>query len=201
MLISPLKGRVSSEWSRRRRNPVTGQFTSHAGIDIAAAEGTKVRAMFGGKVVSVRKGSYPGDPHLWKGAKSGNHVAIQNPDKAVQYYGHLKDVNVKKGDTVEGGQVIGTVGRTGMVTGPHLHLETWSNINISSHFNPRILFDRYKVPVGSTPKVSASTHTVKAGETLSGIAARYGKNWRTLAKKNGIAGPKYVIHPGDKIKL
>lgn len=150
-MISPVAGRVSSEWARNRRNPATGVRSSHAGIDIAAPTGTDVYAAFGGLVESVRTGSYGGDRHLWKGAKSGNHVLVRNTDGARQYYGHLSKVDVYEGDTVVQGQKVGEVGATGMVTGPHLHFETWSNGSLRSHFNPRILFKRYGLKPGSKP--------------------------------------------------
>lgn len=153
-MISPVAGRVSSEWSKNRKHPVTGRVTSHAGIDIAAPIGSDVVAAFGGTVVSVRTGSYRGDKTLWKGAKSGNHVLIKNADGAYQYYGHLSQVDVREGDKVAQGQKIGEVGDTGNVTGPHLHFETWSNGNMNSHFNPRILFQRYSLTPGSAPAKS-----------------------------------------------
>lgn len=145
---NPTVGRVSSEWSKNREHPVTGRIQTHAGIDIAAPVGTPIRAAFAGQVLSTRTGSYPGDPRLWRGAKSGNHVRILNTDGAVQYYGHCNTVLVREGQWVEEGQVIATVGQTGVVTGPHLHFECWSNDNINSHFNPRVLFERYKLSPG-----------------------------------------------------
>lgn len=160
-MISPVKGRVSSEWARRRRNPATGRYTSHAGIDIAAAKGTPVYAAFGGKVLDRRKNSYRGDRQLWRGLKSGNFVWIQNTDAACQWYGHLSEVYVEPGQTVKAGQLIGLVGDTGQVTGAHLHFETWSNKRVSSHFNPRILFDRYDLKPGSTPDVKADAKPAK----------------------------------------
>lgn len=153
-MISPVQGRVSSEWSKSRLNPATGRRTSHAGIDIAAPVGTDVVAAFGGTVEEVRTNSYPGDPRLWEGLKSGNFVRIRNTDNARQWYGHLSKVNVKKGQKVVAGQKIGEVGATGKVTGPHVHLETWSNKYVSSHFNPRILFERYGITPGSAPSVN-----------------------------------------------
>lgn len=155
-MISPVKGRVSSEWSRMRRNPATGRYTSHAGIDIAAATGTDVHAAFGGVVVEVRTNSYRGDKHLWRGLKSGNFVLIRNTDNAHQWYGHLSSVSVKAGQKVAQGQKIGEVGATGMVTGSHLHFETWSNAKVGSNFNPRILFERYDLEPGSTPEGTSS---------------------------------------------
>lgn len=183
-MISPVKGWVSSEWSTRRKNPATGRWSSHAGIDIAAPVGTDVVAAFGGKVISVRKNSYRGDKTLWKGAKSGNHVLIENTDDACQYYGHLSEVDVSVGDTVMQGQKIGEVGDTGNVTGPHLHFETWSNDSLNSHFNPRILFRRYDLEPGSAPKLG---DVKPAGKPTSKPA---GKKYTTVRKgsRNSTVG-------------
>lgn len=147
-MINPVQGRVSSEWAPLRKNPATGVLQSHAGIDIAAPVGRLVVAAFAGRVFSVRTGSYRGDPTHGYGPKTGNHVAIQNSDEAVQYYGHLNTTGCKVGQHIKQGEIIGTVGQTGMVTGPHLHFECWSNKNINSNFNPRILFKRYGITPG-----------------------------------------------------
>lgn len=165
-MISPVAGRVSSEWSRMRRNPATGRYSSHAGIDIAAPTGTDVHAAFGGVVVDVRTNSYRGDKRLWRGLKSGNFVLIRNTDNAHQWYGHLSSVSVKKGQKVKQGQVIAEVGATGQVTGSHLHFETWSNARVGSNFNPRILFVRYGVEPGSKPAGAPDSKPVKAYRDL-----------------------------------
>lgn len=184
-MISPVKGWVSSEWSKRRKNPATGRWSSHAGIDIAAPVGTDVVAAFGGKVISARHTSYDGDPHLWKGLKSGNHVWILNPDGATQYYGHLSEVLVREGDTVAQGQKIGEVGQTGRVTGPHVHFETMSTDDLGSHFNPRILFVRYNVTPGSAPKVG---DVKPAGKPSKPASKPAGKTYRNLSRRNKSKG-------------
>lgn len=146
-MVSPVKGRVSSEYGRRA--PISGVTTGtlHAGIDIAAPVGTPVYAAWGGKVIGVGSGLAPG--------RSGDrNVLIQNPDGECQYYGHLNAARVKVGQTVTGGQRIGDVGARGNVTGPHLHFETWKNSSANSHQNPRIYFDHWKIAPGSTPKAA-----------------------------------------------
>lgn len=50
------------------------------------------------------------------------------------------------------------------------------------------------------PKPAASTYTVKSGDTLSGIASKYGTTWQALAKLNGLSNPN-VIYPGQKLKV
>lgn len=82
----------------------------HSGIDLSAARGTPVVAAERGRVVIAAD-------HYF----SGNSVFIDHGDGLVTMYFHLDRVDVRAGQTVERGQVVGTVGSTGRVTGPHLH--------------------------------------------------------------------------------
>lgn len=157
---NPVIGWVSSEWAPVRRNPATGVVSSHAGIDIAANVGTPVVAAFAGVVVSVRTGSYGGDPVLWRGAKSGNHVLVKNSDGEHQYYGHLDRVDVRVGEWVSEGEQLGTCGQTGRVTGPHLHFECWRNSSMNSHANPREWFKAHGVTPGVETITAAASTTV-----------------------------------------
>jgi LysM repeat protein len=52
-----------------------------------------------------------------------------------------------------------------------------------------------------SPRTKGDTYTVHKGDTLSGIGAQVGMNWREIARINGIKGPKYTIYPGQKLKL
>ena len=63
------------------------------------------------------------DPH--KGY--GNLVVVQHNNGVTSHYGHCDKISVRPGQRIESGQVIGTVGSTGMVTGPHLHFEIRRN--------------------------------------------------------------------------
>jgi murein DD-endopeptidase MepM/ murein hydrolase activator NlpD len=85
----------------------------HDGIDMSAPVGTPVRASYQGVVTSVMEN------HL----TFGNAIIVTHPSRGTTFYAHLDTVKVKKGDTLVGGQVIGTVGSTGFSTGPHLHYE------------------------------------------------------------------------------
>lgn len=87
----------------------------HEGVDLAAGEGTPIRACLGGQV------SY-GPP----GTAYGNYVRVTTRADGVGevtlLYGHLYQISVPDGSQVSAGQVLGLAGRTGQATGPHLHL-------------------------------------------------------------------------------
>ena len=145
-MISPVQGRVTSEFSRSRKNPVTGRVEPHLGIDIAAPRGTVIRAVYAGTVIGVGAGLLPG--------RSGDrNVYIQNPDGERQYYGHNDSYLVKNGQWVDAGDPIATVGDRGNATGPHLHFEVHSKSGVAR--DPRIDFNYHGVTPGSAPDVTA----------------------------------------------
>ena len=157
-MISPCKGRVTSEFSTSRRHPVTGIIMAHWGIDIAAPVGTPIVAAYDGTVIGVRTNSFVGDKTLTHN-RSGCYVFIQNPDGEKQWYGHVSKVHVKVGQKVKKGDHIADVGATGNVTGAHLHFETHnkgSNVRngYSDVRNPRIDFSHHKVTPGSEPTIN-----------------------------------------------
>lgn len=103
-----------------RVNPVTGQLQHHDGIDIPAPVGTPVVASRGGTVIRVDRAGEG------KGVINGNAVLIAGQGITWAYL-HLDSVAVVPGEVVRQGARIGTVGRTGRATGPHLHLQTLWN--------------------------------------------------------------------------
>jgi len=110
-LLKPANGPSYSDYGviRRIRG---GKPKVHAGIDIAAKRGSDVVAAAGGTVVfSGRKSGY------------GNTVKIDHGNDRVTLYAHMDKVFVTKGQTLEQGERLGLVGRTGRTTGPHLHFE------------------------------------------------------------------------------
>jgi murein DD-endopeptidase MepM/ murein hydrolase activator NlpD len=104
--------RQSSQFNPKRLHPVTGRISPHNGTDFATPIGTPVQATGDGKVVMTRKHPY-----------AGNYVVIQHSSTYKTRYLHLSKILVRKGQTVSRGQRIGLSGKTGRVTGPHLHYE------------------------------------------------------------------------------
>jgi murein DD-endopeptidase MepM/ murein hydrolase activator NlpD len=96
-----------------RSDPFLGRPAMHTGLDFRAASGDPVRATANGKVASSG----------WAGGY-GRMVEIDHGNGLSTRYGHLSEINVKVGDVIKIGQVIGAVGSTGRSTGPHLHYET-----------------------------------------------------------------------------
>ncbi|GAA4372451.1 M23 family metallopeptidase [Nocardioides caricicola] len=94
-------GESGSHWS-----------TTHTGLDFATSTGTPVRAATGGTV------TFAG----WDGSY-GNKLEIRHPDGTETWYAHLSQLYVDEGTAVATGTVVGAVGATGNVTGPHLHFE------------------------------------------------------------------------------
>jgi murein DD-endopeptidase MepM/ murein hydrolase activator NlpD len=107
--LAPVASQMTSGFGRRRI--VNGQPRSpHSGVDLKAATGTPIKAANSGTVVLAE------DLYF-----SGNTVVLDHGLGLYTYYGHCSAMAVKPGDSVARGQVIGAVGATGRVTGPHLH--------------------------------------------------------------------------------
>src|ERR1700736_160275 len=96
-----------------RTDPFLGRPAMHTGLDFRASTGDPVRVTANGKVVSSG----------WAGGY-GRMVEVDHGNGLATRYGHLSEIDVKVGDQVKIGKVIGAVGSTGRSTGPHLHYET-----------------------------------------------------------------------------
>jgi murein DD-endopeptidase MepM/ murein hydrolase activator NlpD len=112
-LLNPVtNARMTSQFGKRM-HPILKRWMMHNGVDFAAPTGTPVKAIAGGKVTFAGR----------KGA-NGNLVAVQHSNGMTSFYAHLQGFasNLKAGQEVKQGDVIGFVGSTGRSTGPHLHL-------------------------------------------------------------------------------
>ncbi len=113
--IWPVRGYLSSGFGSRR-NPFTGQLSSHNGLDIATKTGTPIQAPARGNVIfSDRDGAY------------GLCIIIDHGSGITTRYAHLNTITVEVGQSVQRGDIIGSVGSTGRSTGPHLHYEVRLN--------------------------------------------------------------------------
>ncbi|ALZ77189.1 peptidase M23 [Rheinheimera sp. F8] len=114
---------VSSNFNPRRLHPVLGKIKAHNGVDYVAPMGTPIMAAGDGKVIESSM----------KGA-NGNYVVIQHSNGIVTKYLHLSKRDVKRGEKVKQGDIVGRLGATGRVTGAHLHYEFMVG---GVHRNPR----------------------------------------------------------------
>ena len=112
----PLEHFTVTSFYGPRTNPVTGKYGMHAGLDLAAPEGSEVYAVKDGTVIGTGV-----DPIL------GNYILISHENNWVSCYGHLSSINVSLHAEVQSGSLIGRVGTTGQSTGPHLHFELKQN--------------------------------------------------------------------------
>lgn len=125
--IWPAQGRISGVFGSQRIYNGTPK-SPHSGLDIAANQGTAVQAPAGG-IVSFA------DPDLYL---TGGTVLIDHGHGVSSNFLHLSRIDVKVGDRVEQGQVIGAVGATGRATGPHLHWGmNWFDVRV----DPQLLVD------------------------------------------------------------
>jgi murein DD-endopeptidase MepM/ murein hydrolase activator NlpD len=122
--IWPVEGRISGRFGNQRVYVVNGKDipkSPHSGMDIAVPEGTPVKAPAGGIVTFA-------DPGLYL---TGGTVLIDHGHGVSSNFLHMSRIDVKVGEHVEQGQVIGAVGMTGRATGPHLHWGlNWFNVRL-----------------------------------------------------------------------
>jgi murein DD-endopeptidase MepM/ murein hydrolase activator NlpD len=96
----------------KRLNPITQKEDFHPGLDIAAKKGMPVLSTEAGTVTASEFNE-----------QDGNRIVIDHGNGYTSAYHHLDSRQVKKGEPVAQGQLIGTIGSTGVSTGPHLHFE------------------------------------------------------------------------------
>lgn len=143
----PVDGRITSGVGARRA-PTAGASTNHAGIDIAAAAGTAVRAPTPGIVLHAgRMGGY------------GNVVVVDYGGGTIAKFAHLSEILTKQGERVGAGELLGRVGSTGTATGPHLHYEVRTN--------GRVVDPRGRIRVGDPARGEAVNAAQAAREAAA----------------------------------
>lgn len=127
-ILSPIENGRYTSYFGYRINPISGEYAFHSGLDIAAPEGTIIRAAFNGTVNKTGTD-----------AQAGNYVYLSHDDGFVTFYCHCSEILVEKGNVIRQGEAIALVGSTGYSTGPHLHFEVRKD-NI--RYNPLWLLDK-----------------------------------------------------------
>lgn len=110
--IKPVENGRYTSYFGYRINPITGKFSFHTGLDIAAAEGTKIRAAYSGVVAKTGEDE-----------RAGKYILLQHDDGFATFYCHCSSVLAYKGTVIRQGETIALIGTTGYSTGPHLHFE------------------------------------------------------------------------------
>lgn len=107
-----------------QRPGLFGDF--HSGMDYAAAQGTPIPAQYNGTVDWIANSS----------VGLGKHVGLKIAKNLWALYGHMSEISVKMGQSVQRGQMVGRVGSTGWSTGPHVHYELRKGGPNGQHVNP-----------------------------------------------------------------
>ena len=135
--VWPVKGRISGVFGSQRIYNGTPK-SAHSGVDIAAPQGTPIHAPAGGIVTFA-------NPDLYL---TGGTVLIDHGHGVSSNFLHMSRIDVKVGDRVEQGQVIGLVGATGRANGPHMHWGmNWFDVRV----DPMLLM----TPPGQPPPTEA----------------------------------------------
>jgi murein DD-endopeptidase MepM/ murein hydrolase activator NlpD len=114
-LKAPLNfSRISSRYSGNRYHPVQKRWKAHKGTDYAAPHGTPIWSTANGTVIAS---SYTGG--------NGNYVKVKHNNTYTTQYLHMSKRNVRAGQRVKQGDIIGYVGSTGLATGPHVCYRFW----------------------------------------------------------------------------
>jgi hypothetical protein len=186
----PVPGVVTSKFGKRGRR-------MHLGIDVNLETGDHVMAAFEGK---VRFADY--------NKSYGNLVIIRHPNGLETYYAHLSQIDVKPGDYMEAGQILGLGGNTGRSFGAHLHFETrFLGVPIDPSllidFEAQCLrFDKVELQInnkGLFVKDGAKYHWVQLGEDLIDIAKLYGTSLSDLCRLNEMEND-VILALGAKIR-
>ncbi len=126
--LNPLRIKRFSSNFGYRTHPIYKTKKFHYGIDISCKKGTPVHSPANGKIIVTS----------YKNTGYGNEIKIKHKYGFVTRYAHLHQIKIKNGIYVKKGDIIGTVGTTGVSTAPHLHYEIFKNGN---RIDPKKMID------------------------------------------------------------
>lgn len=191
----PAPGYVTSGYGWRR-------YRMHKGTDIKVQVGDSIRAAWNGQVRIVG----------WDPRGYGYFVVIRHDNGLETIYGHLSRPMVDEYERIYAGEVLGLGGNTGRSTGSHLHLEIRY---LGEAMDPAKFIDfntgklrneqEYVIGIKAMKQARAEAaamkwHKVKSGDTLSGIAKKYGTSVKRLCQLNHIKETK-LLQIGQKIRV
>jgi len=174
-----------------RNTGIPGASKNHKGIDISGGPWKP------GAPISVIKPGVVVQAEDLGGRDWGKYVVIKHDDGTYTLYGHLSQINVRRGEKIENksgsAKVIGKVGSTGVSSAPHLHFELgtgWTGGVLTGHMNPTGYIDNY-TRVGGDVKVTQTAPTAQPQQTLMGQPTPKGGTLTTaqlvaLAKQVGM---------------
>lgn len=157
-LASPVPFSRKTSGFSMRLHPIFQTLQAHRGVDYAAPSGTPAQSVGDGVVefAGVQGGF-------------GNVVIVRHGNKHSTVYAHLSRINVRKGQTITQGQVVGAVGTTGWSTGPHLHFEFRVN---GVHVDPQSVIQQVQsTPITPTAR-TAFNQTAQASRAQLMAAAQ-----------------------------
>lgn len=191
----PAPGYVTSSYGWRR-------YRMHKGTDIKVQIGDSIRSAWDGQVRIVG----------WDPRGYGYFVVVRHTNGLETVYGHLSRPLVDEYERVNAGDVLGLGGNTGRSTGSHLHFEirylgeaidpaTFIDFTTGQLKNP----NEYVIGIKAMKQKRAEQaamkyHTVRQGDTLSGIAKKYGTSVKNLCRLNNIKETK-ILQIGMKIRV
>lgn len=191
----PHPGYVTSPYGMRR-------YRMHKGTDIKVQIGDSIRSAWDGQIRIVG----------WDPQGYGYYVVVRHDNGLETIYGHLSTPLVDEYQRIYAGEVLGLGGNTGRSTGSHLH---WEIRYLGEAMNPAGFVDfatgqlknkeEYVIGIKAMKQKKAEQaamkyHKVKQGDTLSGIAKKYGTTVKKLCQLNGIKETK-ILQIGMKIRV
>ena len=191
----PHPGYVTSPYGMRR-------YRMHKGTDIKVQIGDSIRSAWDGQIRIVG----------WDQQGYGYYVVVRHDNGLETIYGHLSSPLVDEYQRIYAGEVLGLGGNTGRSTGSHLH---WEIRYLGEAMNPASFVDfstgqlknkeEYVIGIKAMKQKKAEQaamkyHKVKQGDTLSGIAKKYGTTVKKLCQLNGIKETK-ILQIGMKLRV